>query len=113
MTHSSDKRKGTNRGTEDSEKQGTGSVAVPTLHGDSLVGSKIFSISFLWKWNKLEITTDWYNTVRVICQDRQSPNCQHQQISALVYLELKAENRQHTHTLQSTHVRVQPTVNTG
>lgn len=99
MTHSSDKRKGTSRGTEDSQKQGTGSVTVPTLHGDSLVGSKIFSINFMWKWSKLEITTDWNNAVRVICQDRQSPNSQHQQTSALVYLELKAENRQHMHTL--------------
>lgn len=35
-------------------------------------------------------------------KDRQSSNCQHQWTSASVYLELKAENCQHTHTLQST-----------
>lgn len=122
MTHH-DKRKGTNRGTEGSQKQGTGSVTIPTLHGDSLVGSTIFSISFMWKCGKLELTTDWCKYIQghlprsgfgeLRNEGSPVPKLSTSGDKCLRLPELKAENRQHTYTLQSTQVRVQPTVNTG
>ena len=43
------KGKGTNTGTEDFQKHGTGSLTVPTLLGNSLIDSRVFSTSFMWK----------------------------------------------------------------